>query len=210
MNTVILKNGRKAYQVTRIRIFDSPVQSVFGSPVAACAYTDLGEIPIPAGALQPQLGDYYQPSERAGEMGMFMTAGEVALDYAERALSMSERFAAAAADYAAFMDEQAKIHAAGCASHTMDFGDALKALKNGKRIARAGWNGKGMWLCLGQGHAGLEAEKFWNPHTRAFAEQNGGTAPVLPYIIMKTAAGEILMGWLASQTDMLAEDWQIL
>lgn len=89
----------------------------------------------------------------------------------------------------------------------MDFGDAIRALKDGKRVARTGWNGKGMWLALGAGHSGLNASNFWNVHTRAFAEQNGGTAPVLPYIVMKTATGEILMGWLASQTDMLAEDW---
>lgn len=99
---------------------------------------------------------------------------------------------------------------------TYTFGFALEAAKpqvngqHGKRIARAGWNGKDMWVCYGQGHPSLEAEKFWNPHTRAFAESNGGTAEVLPYMIMKTADGKILMGWLASQSDMLANDWCIL
>jgi len=94
--------------------------------------------------------------------------------------------------------------------HEMTFGLAIEALKRGDTVARTGWNGKGMWLCLGSGNPALEAAAFWNPHTRAFAESNGGTAPVLPYIIMKTAAGEILMGWLASQSDMLAEDWAIV
>jgi hypothetical protein len=39
---------------------------------------------------------------------------------------------------------------------------------------------------------------------------NGGAAPVLLYIILETASGEILIGWLASQSGMLAEDWTIL
>ena len=92
----------------------------------------------------------------------------------------------------------------------LTFGQAIEAMKAGQRVARAGWNGKGMWVALGQGNPANPAENFWNPHTRAFAESNGGTAPVLPYILMKTATGEILMGWLASQTDILAEDWTVL
>lgn len=92
----------------------------------------------------------------------------------------------------------------------MDFGDAIRALKGGHRVARAGWNGKGMWLTLSPGNPALEAGKFWAGPNRDYAEQNGGAAPVLPFITMKTATGEILMGWLASQTDMLAEDWVIV
>lgn len=92
----------------------------------------------------------------------------------------------------------------------MDFSEALLALKSGHRIRRAGWNGKGMWICLGQGHDNNPAENFWNQHTREFAEQNGGSAKVLPYIIMKTADRAILMGWLASQTDILADDWELV
>lgn len=89
----------------------------------------------------------------------------------------------------------------------MNFGSALKAMNEGYRVQRRGWNGKGMWICLGHGQDNLPADKFWNSHTKAFAIENGGTADVLPYIIMKTGDGKILMGWLASQTDMLAEDW---
>lgn len=92
----------------------------------------------------------------------------------------------------------------------MNFGQALEAMEAGYKVSRAGWNGKGMWICKGQGQNGLPAEKFWNRHTREFAEQNGGAADVLPYLIMKTADNKILMGWLASQTDMLATDWGIL
>lgn len=56
----------------------------------------------------------------------------------------------------------------------------------------------------------VPAENFWSPHNAEHARQSGGKATVLPSITMKTATGEILMGWLASQTDMLAEDWQIV
>lgn len=92
----------------------------------------------------------------------------------------------------------------------MNFGAALKALKDGRRVCRDGWNGNGMWLAMSPAHPGLPAEKFWAGPNRDYAEQNGGTAPVLASITMKTAQGDILMGWLASQTDMLAEDWRVL
>lgn len=98
----------------------------------------------------------------------------------------------------------------------MDFGDALRALKAGEKVARAGWNGKGMWLslsCEGGSLArarSIPAQAFWSENNRRYAEDNGGYATVLPCITMKTATGEILMGWLASQTDMLAEDWTIV
>jgi len=95
---------------------------------------------------------------------------------------------------------------------SMSFGDALVALKAGHRVARTGWNGKSMWLALSGviGGRRVDADKFWSPHNEAFARENGGSATVLPCITMKTATGEILMGWLASQTDMLADDWMVV
>lgn len=93
----------------------------------------------------------------------------------------------------------------------MNFGDAIAALKNGQRVARSGWNGKGMWLSYSKGTPALAAEYFWSPHNRDFAaSQPHQCAEVLPCITMKTADNKILMGWLASQTDMLAEDWEVL
>ena len=92
-----------------------------------------------------------------------------------------------------------------------DFGLALRLLKSGERVAREGWNGKGMWLSLScNGTREVAAENFWSPHNAQFARENGGSAKVLPCITMKTATGEVLMGWLASQTDMLAEDWMVV
>jgi hypothetical protein len=69
------------------------------------------------------------------------------------------------------------------------FGGALAALKAGQRVARTGWNGKGMWLALQVPDAGSKMS--------------------LPYIYMSTAQRD-LVPWLASQTDVLAEDWYIV
>lgn len=91
----------------------------------------------------------------------------------------------------------------------MDFGGALNHIKAGGRARRAGWNGKDMWIAFGDGRV-VAAKRFWNIHTMRFAEANGGQAEVLPYILFKTADDKILMGWLASQTDMLAEDWELI
>ena len=91
------------------------------------------------------------------------------------------------------------------------FGLAIEAMKLGKRVARSGWNGKGMWLSLsGPGIRQVPAGGFWSENNAQYARDCGGKAPVLPCITMKTATGEILMGWLASQTDMLADDWTIV
>lgn len=94
----------------------------------------------------------------------------------------------------------------------MNIGEAVQELKAGKRVARAGWNGKGMWLAYSPGAPeGLYYESFWAPPNALFAyHQPDQKAKVLPCITMKTATGEILMGWLASQTDLLAEDWEVV
>lgn len=102
-------------------------------------------------------------------------------------------------------------HDAETIGAAMDFGGAIRALKAGKRVARSGWNGKGMWLALScDGSRRVPYQSFWSPHNAEFAKEQGGYATVLPCITMKTATGEILMGWLASQTDQLAEDWVVL
>ncbi|WP_062117191.1 Thoeris anti-defense Tad2 family protein [Aureimonas sp. AU40] len=102
---------------------------------------------------------------------------------------------------------------------TMDFGGALRMMQVGDRVSRLGWNGNKLpgagdeprlWICSGDRQVDLPADKFWNPHTRAFAERNGGKADVLPYLLMKTADDKILMGWSASSTDILAADWFIV
>lgn len=88
---------------------------------------------------------------------------------------------------------------------TFDFGKALEALKAGQKVARQGWNGKGMFLYL------VPANSY-PPSTEAGKElvNTNGTVDCGAYIAMKPAVGAIVIGWLASQTDMLAEDWVIV
>lgn len=91
----------------------------------------------------------------------------------------------------------------------MDFGNAIKALKFGYKVRRKGWNGKGMFLWLKPATV-VKAEWCKDPMLKELAEKNGGEIPALGTICMFTAQGEILSGWLASQTDVLSEDWEIV
>lgn len=86
-----------------------------------------------------------------------------------------------------------------------DFGSAIHLLKMGKKVMRAGWNGKGMFLYY------VPAASY--PMQRNSLETMGGIFPddMVPYgayIAMKTAQDNVVP-WLASQTDVLAEDWQL-
>lgn len=92
---------------------------------------------------------------------------------------------------------------------TPTFGWALDELKRGKRVRRQGWNGKGMYLWLLPA-AMVKAEWCREPHLKAMAEDNGGEIECLGSIRMMTADKKILTGWLASQTDMLSEDWELV
>lgn len=82
-----------------------------------------------------------------------------------------------------------------------DFGTAIVALKNKYKVAREGWNGKGMYLIyfspVANGIEKLQVEGLGTDH------------PLLPFILMKTVDG-MLVPWLASQTDILAEDWTVV
>ena len=69
------------------------------------------------------------------------------------------------------------------------FSTALVLLHAGKKVARDGWNGKGMWIHL------------QTPDTQS--------KMTLPYIYMRTVQGD-LVPWLASQTDMLSDDWCVV
>lgn len=96
----------------------------------------------------------------------------------------------------------------------MGFGGALYWLKQGKKVARSGWNGKGMWIVLMDG---MKLPPFSDQTTNRkvndrTAKWIGEDTPLetLPYIAMWTADKKWLPGWLASQTDMLSEDWEIV
>lgn len=86
----------------------------------------------------------------------------------------------------------------------LTFGDALHLLKMGKRVARAGWNGKGMFVFLVPG----STFKVNRPPLLGIYPE-GTEINYHAHIDMKTADGRVVP-WLASQTDALAEDWLVL
>jgi hypothetical protein len=83
----------------------------------------------------------------------------------------------------------------------MSFGLAIEALKLGRRVARAGWNGKGMWIT----HVKMASWSI-DPLVNGTGDVSLNASP---WIGMRTA-DECFVPWLASQTDMLADDWQML
>lgn len=89
------------------------------------------------------------------------------------------------------------------------FGQAIESLKHGWKVARKGWNGKGMFLWLKPGTM-VKSEWCHDPKLKAIADKNGGEIEALGTICMKTADDKILSGWLASQTDVLSGDWVLV
>ena len=86
----------------------------------------------------------------------------------------------------------------------LTFGDAIEQLKLGKTVARQGWNGKGMFLFVVKGATVTKAieDCYGDPSKK-------GVHTALDAIYMHTVQGN-LVPWLASQTDMLSEDWQVV
>jgi len=85
----------------------------------------------------------------------------------------------------------------------MKFGEALVELKAGHLLTRKGWNGKNMFLFLVPGSTFIVNRP---PLLGIYPE--GTTINYCPHIDMKTADNKVVP-WLASQTDVLAEDWKI-
>lgn len=84
------------------------------------------------------------------------------------------------------------------------FSEALVHLKTGKKVARQGWNGKGMFVFL---VAGSTFQVNRPPLLGIYPE--GTTINYHAHVDMKTADG-MIVPWLCSQTDLLAEDWNIV
>lgn len=83
----------------------------------------------------------------------------------------------------------------------MSFSSALESLKRGKKICRSGWNGKGMFIYL------VPANSY--PAQTGVAKEHFGEDAMVPYgayVAMKTVDGNVVP-WLASQTDLLSDDW---
>lgn len=86
----------------------------------------------------------------------------------------------------------------------MSFGDALAAVKRGKRVAREGWNGKNMFIFL------VPGSRFKVNREPLLSILGEGTeVDYHGHIDMRTATGQIVP-WLASQTDLLADDWLLV
>ena len=92
----------------------------------------------------------------------------------------------------------------------MDCGDAIRALKDGHKVARQGWNGRGMWLMLVPGTP-KAALRDGTPYKIQLKQDE---CEILPHIDMWTVNSSgrraMLAGWVASQTDMLSDDWEIV
>lgn len=86
----------------------------------------------------------------------------------------------------------------------MDFSDALRHLKAGKSVTREGWNGKGMFVYL------VPGSRFTvNGPPLLGIYPEGREIDYRPHLDMRTADGSCVP-WLASQTDLLADDWLAL
>jgi len=110
----------------------------------------------------------------------------------------------------------------------LSFGHAIEALKQGKRVARQGWNGKGMFIFMrpaDQLNVEFVVDKVKSLpksvkdyYLNDIIDENGERVPVAEddvvqftaYLCLKAADGTIVNGWLATQTDILAEDWTII
>ena len=95
----------------------------------------------------------------------------------------------------------------------MNFGDAIECLKLGHKVARRGWNGRGMFIYLVNGRS-VQYELLKNEAAKAFEStkevNKGRVLKINPHIDMRAADGSIVVGWLASQTDMMADDWILI
>ena len=88
----------------------------------------------------------------------------------------------------------------------MNFSEALDLCKNGSRITRAGWNGPGQYVVYQPGYPdgiGINANT-----ARATGIPEGTVCKFAPYLMFRTAQG-VFVPWLASQGDLLAEDWEL-
>jgi hypothetical protein len=94
----------------------------------------------------------------------------------------------------------------------MNFGEAIAALQGGKKVAREGWNGKGMFILQAGGYSVHKDDlRLGGPITKEFLESRGvDEMHIQPHFDMWTAQNQYQTGWLASQSDMQATDWVVV
>lgn len=97
----------------------------------------------------------------------------------------------------------------------LGFDFAILAVKSGKKIARSGWNGKGMYVFM---RPADNLKVDFIPSVKSLpqsvkddlSKSDNDAVPFSAYLCMKAADGSIVNGWLASQTDLLANDWTVI
>lgn len=98
-------------------------------------------------------------------------------------------------------------------NNLMNFGQAIEALNRGEKVSRKGWNGKGMYLWKKPVFE-ITPEICSDPKLKQAVIDNGGRLLGLPTICMythdSTGRKAVLTGWLASQSDIFAEDWELV
>ena len=91
----------------------------------------------------------------------------------------------------------------------MTFGVALELAKQGYRITRKGWNGRGMFVYYQEGSE-VETDNLRCKAIRNWMESKGFSAiSIQGHLDMKNAQDEIIVGWLAAQPDLLSDDWEV-
>lgn len=94
-----------------------------------------------------------------------------------------------------------------CIDDGLTFGEAIQLMKKGAKIARKGWNGKGMFVVYQKGYPdGIPCNK---QTAEAFGYKEGELFKCRPYMQMRCADGTHQM-WVASQSDILTEDWYVV
>jgi hypothetical protein len=109
-------------------------------------------------------------------------------------------------EFAKYCDKKSQFMPTKPRRFKMDFQWALTVLKAGGKVQRKGWNGKNMFVVLQKGYPdGIPINKNT---AEVIGELEGTVHKFLPYLMFKTAQGDFVP-WLISQTDALADDWQI-
>lgn len=109
---------------------------------------------------------------------------------------------------------KAQFEEANRPTEGMSFGHAIEAARKGEKIARAGWNGKNMFVVVMPAlnlppYSTQDTNRKVNDRTAKWIGEDTALNCV-PYFAMYAADGSWVPGWLASQTDMLADDWMIV
>jgi len=153
------------------------------------------------------------------------TLDEKAVEYSERIVNQSESYSKGEIEtaYVTGAMENEELQP----GETGSFGQAIVSIKRGRLVTRKGWNGKGMFIfmrpsdelnikfvayeikSLPQSVKDYFKQDIIDPDGNIIPDDRTDVVKFTAYLCMKAADGTIVNGWLASQTDILAEDWMI-